>query len=131
MLEQEEKIRAYFKAWLDNDVHALQNILSDHILYSECYGPEYRGINQVTTWFVDWNRCGAVRKWDIKQFIHQNNITAVEWYFECIYNNSIAGFDGVSLIEFDDNGKIINIKEFESKAEHNYPYGANPFTCHE
>lgn len=123
MIEQEEKIRTYFTAWLNNDVHAFQNILSDNIIYSECYGPEYRGINQVNTWFKDWNQRGSVRKWDIKQFVHQKNITVVEWYFECIYDDSIAGFDGVSLIEFNDDGKISSIKEFQSKSEHYYPYG--------
>lgn len=123
MIKQEEKIRTYFTAWLNNDIHAFQDILSDNIIYSECYGPEYRGINQVNTWFKDWNQRGAVTKWDIKQFVHQYNITVVEWYFECIYDNSIAGFDGVSLIEFDDEGKITSIKEFQSKSEHYYPYG--------
>ena len=122
MIEQQEKIRAYFNAWIDNNVHVLQDILSDDILYSECYGPEYRGLNQVNIWFTDWNKCGAVRRWDIKQFVHQKNISVVEWYFECIYDNTIDGFDGVSLIEFGDDGKIISIKEFQSKSEHYFPY---------
>lgn len=121
-MEQEEKIKKYFAAWLNNDVDAIKSIMSDNIRYSECYGPEYHGIKQVITWFMDWNKCGTVLKWDIKQFIHQKNVTAVEWYFECNYNNSIDGFDGVSLIEFDNNGKIFRVKEFQSKAEHNFPY---------
>jgi hypothetical protein len=122
-LEQEVIIKKYFSAWLNGDINVIQNIMSDNIVYSECYGPEYRGINQVLTWFVDWNRCGTVLKWDIKQFIHQKNISVVEWYFECDYNNSIAGFDGISLVEFDAKGKIFSIKEFQSKTEHNFPYG--------
>ena len=48
--------------------------------------------------------------------------TVVEWYFECDYNNEISGFDGVSIIEFNKNMKIINLKEFQSKSEHDYPY---------
>jgi hypothetical protein len=81
-------------------------------LYNECYGSEYHGINQVVSWFDDWNQCGTVLKCDIKQFIHQRNITVVEWYFECNYNNSITGFDGISLVESDVSGKILSIKEF-------------------
>jgi hypothetical protein len=122
ILKQEEIIQKYFAAWLNNDVNTIRHIMSDKIIYSECYGPEYHGINQVITWFMDWNHCGTVLKWDIKQFIHHNNVTAVEWYFECSYDNSISGFDGMSLIEFDDTGKILNIKEFQSKAEHYLPY---------
>lgn len=123
MDHQEVIIRKYFDAWINNDVNTVQAIMSDHIIYSECYGPEYRGINQVVAWFRDWNHKGVVRKWDIKQFVHQKNITVVEWYFECNYNDSVDGFDGVSLVDFDEYGKIIRIKEFQSKAEHYYPYG--------
>lgn len=121
-MEQEIIIKKYFDAWINKDVDAVESIISDRITYSECYGPEYRGINQVITWFNNWNQNGNVLKWDIKQFIHQDNITVVEWYFECDYNKTIAGFDGVSIVEFD-AGKIINIKEFQSKAEHSFPYG--------
>lgn len=123
MLEHEKIIRQYFTAWLNNDVKPLNTILSENITYSECHGPEYHGIHQVITWFLDWNRQGRVLKWDVKQFIHEENITVVEWYFECQYQDSIAGFDGVSIIEFNTNGKILSIKEFQSKAEHFFPYG--------
>ena len=32
-------------------------------------------------------------------------------------------FDGISLVEFSENGKIQSLKEFQSKAEHVFPYG--------
>ncbi len=35
----------------------------------------------------------------------------------------IDGFDGVSIIEFNDDNKIASVKEFQSKHEHEYPYG--------
>ncbi len=35
--------------------------------------------------------------------------TVVEWYFECDYKNEIGGFDGVSIIEFDENMMIIRV----------------------
>lgn len=60
-------------------------------------------------------------EWTIKRFIHQENTTVVEWYFKCDYNG-IAFFDGVSIVDFDDEMKIISLKEFESKTEHSYPY---------
>ena len=37
--------------------------------------------------------------------------------------HEIGEFDGVSLIEFDEDMKMVRVKEFQSKAEHVYPYG--------
>ncbi len=37
--------------------------------------------------------------------------TVAEWYFECDYNHEIGGFDGVSIIEFNDDMKIVNLKK--------------------
>ncbi len=58
----------------------------------------------------------------MKRFVSQGNTTVVEWYFKCDYNNVIDGFDGVSMIDFDGNQKIKVLKEFQSKAEHYFPY---------
>jgi hypothetical protein len=46
----------------------------------------------------------------------------VEWFFECEYDKNINGFDSVSIIEFNENNKIIFVKEFQSKAEHIFSY---------
>ena len=45
-----------------------------------------------------------------------------EWFFQCSYDGNIDGFDGVSIIEFDEKGKIKSVKEFQSKSEHIFPY---------
>ena len=79
---------------------------------------EYHGLEMIERWFEDWNKRGTVLVWDIKQFIHQANMTAVEWYFKCEYDGDIGEFDGVSLIEFNDDNRIVNIKEFQSKIPH-------------
>lgn len=121
-MQKEDIVKSYFKSWVDKNIEPLGNIFSDDIVYSECYGPQYHGLPQVLKWFSDWNINGTVLKWEIKNFIHQGAFTAVEWYFECDYNNEISGFDGVSIIEFNKNMKIISLKEFQSKSEHNYPY---------
>lgn len=122
MKKREDTVRRYFQAWLDKNMEPLESIFSEKVVYSECYGPEYHGLSQILKWFTDWNQNGTVLKWEIKKFIHQDSFTAAEWYFECDYHNMIDGFDGVSVIEFDENGKIISLKEFQSKAEHIYPY---------
>ena len=55
----EEVIRKYFQCWLDKDIDAVKGIFSDDIIYSECYGPVYKGIGQIIRWFEDWNRKGT------------------------------------------------------------------------
>ncbi|AQS04186.1 nuclear transport factor 2 family protein [Clostridium beijerinckii] len=119
---REQIIKKYFKSWLDNNCSALKDIFDLNIAYSECYGPEYHGIDTVTTWFEEWNKRGKVLAWDIKQFIHQGNISVVEWYFKCRYDGEIEEFDGVWLIEFNGDNYIVSLKEFQSKIPHYYPY---------
>lgn len=119
----EEVIGQYFASWLDKDISVLKNVFAHDIVYSECYGPVYRGIEQVLVWFKDWNNRGTVLKWDIKQIMTVNNTAIVEWYFECDYEGNISGFDGVTLAQFNDEKRICELKEFQSKAEHYYPYG--------
>jgi len=119
---QKKLVESYFQAWIENDADVLRTVLSDGIIYSECYGPEYHGIKQVLKWFDDWNKAGTVLEWSIKRFVSEGNTIVAEWHFKCNYNNVIDGFDGVSMIDFDDNRKIKELKEFQSKAEHYFPY---------
>ncbi|HBE84841.1 MAG TPA: nuclear transport factor 2 family protein [Lachnoclostridium sp.] len=115
-------VERYFQAWIEKDADVLKTVFSDDIIYSECYGPEYHGIEQVLKWFADWNKAGTVLEWSIKRFVSEGNTIVVEWYFKCDYNNLIDGFDGVSMIDFDVNRKIKGLKEFQSKADHYFPY---------
>lgn len=124
---REEVIREYFQAWVDNDIGVLGRIFSDDIIYSESYGPEYHGMSQIMRWFADWNRHGRVLEWSIKRFVHQGSVSVVEWHFECELDGRTDGFDGVSIVEFDEDSKIIDLREFQSKAEHSCPYGGDRF----
>ena len=65
---------------LNKDESRLAEIFSDDIVYSECYGPEYKGKEQILRRFREWNRKGTV-----KQCIEQNNICVAEWYFKYEY----------------------------------------------
>ena len=118
MKNREDKIKQYFNMWLTKNGENLRELFADNIVYTECYGPEYHGILNIIDWFQAWNKYGTVLRWDIKQMLHQGNLVAVEWYFECEYEGNIDGFDGVSIIQFNKNEKIEVIKEFQSKAEH-------------
>jgi ketosteroid isomerase-like protein len=122
-LNAEELIRQYFEAWLTQDESGLPCMFAADAVYSECYGPEYRGLDQILRWFRDWNARGKVTAWDIKGWIRQGNRIAVEWYFACVYDGAASAFDGVSIVECNAGGKICALREFQSKAEHVFPYG--------
>lgn len=122
MEERERIIKNYFDTWMKNEPMNLPVLFDSDITYVECYGPVYHGIDQIIQWFINWNMKGKVTEWSIKQFIHQNNISVVEWFFQCNYENCTDGFDGVSIITFNDENKMTSVKEFQSKAEHYFPY---------
>lgn len=46
----------------------------------------------------------------------------VEWYFKCNYDGKADGFDSATIADFDNDMKILKLFEFQSKAEHCYPY---------
>lgn len=122
-MEHIDDVSAYFNAWLTKNPDVLSDIFSDDIVYTECYGPQYHGLRQIQSWFADWNLRGTVLQWDIKNTLESGNSLCVEWYFRCEYDGVIEGFDGASWIEFDEQGKIMALREFQSKAEHHFPYG--------
>ncbi|NQX48892.1 nuclear transport factor 2 family protein [Paenibacillus tritici] len=122
MIEREQRIEHYFHSWINKDKSVLRTIFSPNIVYSECYGPEYHGLDIILKWFDDWNTRGTVLTWTVKQFIHQGRMTVVEWYFQYEVDSEIADFDGVSLIEFNTENQIVSLKEFQSKAQHYDPY---------
>jgi len=94
MIKREQIIRNYFQSWLNKNSLTLRKTFDLYAVYSECYGPEYNGLEIIERWFNDWNKRGTVLLWDIKQFIHQGNTTAVEWYFKCEYDGDVGEFDG-------------------------------------
>ena len=118
-----EVIQKYFKAWLNVDNSVLSDVFSNDIIYSECYGPEYHGISQILKWFDEWNQKGRVLEWTIKRSIEKENTIVVEWFFKCEYEGNIDGFDGVTIADFNKEGKIKRLCEFQSKPDHYYPYG--------
>lgn len=122
-MKPERLIEVYFQAWISKDESRLADFFASDAVYSECYGPEYRGLIQIVRWFRDWNKRGRVTRWDILGSIRQGNSLAVEWTFGCVYDGEKSLFNGVSLVEFNEDGKIQSLKEFQSKAEHVFPYG--------
>ena len=119
----EEILRRYFQSWLDVDVSVIKDTFADSVTYSECYGPEYHGLSQIIRWFEEWNQHGRVLEWTIKRTVENEKTLVAEWYFKCVYDGNVDGFDGVTIADFDNNNKIIRLCEFQSKPEHDFPYG--------
>ena len=71
----------------------------------------------------DWNCRGRVLVWDIREIYQDGDHLIAEWYFQCVFDGVTDGFDGVSLIRFNPVGKIVSLREYQSKSEHIYPYG--------
>lgn len=93
------------------------------IVYSECYGPEYRGIEQIKRWFSAWNAVGRVLQWRIDEMHRDGDMLVATWFFLCRYDGEVGGFNGVTLARFDEANRIISLREFQSMAEHELPYG--------
>ena len=118
----EKTIRAYFQSWIDKDTEAFRNTFSGSAVYSECYGPEYHGLGQLMQWFRDWNQRGSVLDWTMKRYLETGNTAVVEWRFHYTYDGEEDVFDGVTIADFNSEGKIEKLSEFQSKADHFYPY---------
>lgn len=123
MNTREQTIQRIFQSWLIKDCAAFLDSFADGVVYVESWGPVYRNKAQINSWFTDWNRENQVLQWDIKSFFHVGDIVICEWYFKCECGGNVDGFDGVSIVKFDDADKIINLKEFASTTPNVYPYG--------
>ena len=73
--------------WLQKSDLGILDLLSDDAVYIESWGLEYKGVKKIKHWFDEWNTRGKVLIWDIKQMIHTEYQTIVEWYFENKMNN--------------------------------------------
>ena len=82
MQEREKKIRSWFDMWLMQRDTGIEKLFAPDAIYTESWGPQYKGCAAIRHWFVEWNTRGKVLVWEIKQFFHQDNQTVVEWYFK-------------------------------------------------
>lgn len=129
MKERESVIQLWFDMWLQKEDFGIQRIFADNAVYIESWGPEYHGMKKIKLWFDEWNRRGTVLQWNIKQFIHTDEQTVVEWYFRNAMNDgTVEAFDGVSLIRWNNEGKIIFLQEFGCNENRYDPYqnGSEP-----
>ncbi len=48
---KEAAIRRYFDAWLTQSIALLDGLFDDAVVYTESWGPEYTGYDQLLHWF--------------------------------------------------------------------------------
>lgn len=113
---KEKIIKEYFSMWLTRDFELLDSYFSDDIIYRECYGAMYVGIEEVHLWIKKMLLKQVVLKWEIKNIYQVNeNIFFVEWYFMA-KEKQLYSFDGISMIKFY-RDKIQVIEEYEATHE--------------
>jgi ketosteroid isomerase-like protein len=120
---REQKIRQWFAMWLEKRDSGVASLFAPDAVYIESWGPEYHGAAKIQLWFEEWNRRGQVKVWDILQFLHQENQTAVFWRFHCQMDDGTEQkFDGVSLIRWTEQNQIGLLQEFGCHIERYDPY---------
>lgn len=117
-----ETIRRYYDLWITANRAGLEELIAEDIIYTESYGPQHHGISEIIRWFDDWNQRARVICWDIVNWIEQDNLCIVEWFFRFELEGKEIVSDGASIVEFDTHDKIVNMREFQSTHEHYYPY---------
>ncbi|MBE5033172.1 nuclear transport factor 2 family protein [Gallalistipes aquisgranensis] len=123
--ERRERIVCrWFDMWVKGTDTGIAEIFSPDVHYIESWGPEYRGAGEVKRWFDEWNTRGRVVAWNIGRYMHGEDRTVVEWFFESRMNDGGGDmFDGVSLVGWTPEGKIGFLKEFGCNVDRYDPYG--------
>ncbi len=123
MNERETIIRLWFDMWLQKRDLGIDDIFAENVVYIESWSPKYENRMTVKHWFEEWNTRAQVLVWDIKQYFHTDNQTVAEWYFKSQMNDgTIEEFDGMSLILWNSDNKIVFLKEFGCNLNHYNPY---------
>ena len=121
-MKRNEIISKYYDAWVKKDIELMKNVFSKNCVYVECFGEEYHGEEQILRWFSDWNQIGSILEWCPKNFYEDGNIVIVESFFRCITEKEFA-CDAISVIHFNEEDRITEVREYWSKLEHHFPYG--------
>lgn len=125
--EKEKALRRWFAMWLKGKDTGISRLFAPQAVYTESWGPQYRGADKIKHWFDEWNTRGKVLQWDIKQFFHQGSQTAVQWHFKNrLQNGQSEEFEGISLIVWNKRGQIISLTEYGCNIHRYDPYQNGP-----
>lgn len=123
MRQREETIKVWFEMWLGEDITPMAAIFADDVEYTECWGNQYQGKEEIGRWFADWHKHNQMNVWDAKKFIHAEDKTIVEWHMEALSMNGGARWmDGIYVIEWDANEQIKSLQEYGANSRKMRPY---------
>ena len=124
---REEILRRWFEMWLIGKDLGIAQIFSPDAYYVESWGPAYRGVESIRQWFEEWNTRGKVVSWPIERFFHESSRTVAQWAFRAeMYDGTVEAFDGMSLVEWNEEGQIRFLKEFGCNTANYDPYENGP-----
>lgn len=127
MKEREERFRLWLDMWLRGEDDGIRDIFAPDAVYTESWGPVYHGVEAIERWFREWLTRGRVLAWNIRRFFHAGDQTAVSWYFQCrMGREDPAGFEGVSVIQWTEEGRIATLTEYCCEPEQYDPYASGP-----
>ena len=129
MRNREDIIRLWFDMWIKKQDLGIKDIFANDIVYTESWGPKYNNRSTLELWFKEWNSRAKVETWDIVQFLDFKDQSIVEWHFKSVMNNGkIDEFNGISLVKWDFDYKIIELIEFGCNIDNynRYAYGEIP-----
>lgn len=109
---REQSVRQYFQMWLRHDCTGIDAVFAEDAVYIESDGKRYHGAAQLVRWFGEWHEHGTVEQWDITSISHSGSRSFVEWSFVCVYDGNRSGFEGVTIADFNADGRIALLKEF-------------------
>ena len=125
--QREKAIELWFEMWLRQKDLGIAELFAPDAVYIESWGPEYHGVDKIKHWFDEWNNRGTVKLWRIKGYLHGQARTMAEWRFRCEMNDgTVQEFDGISLVEWTDRGKIARLQEFGCHIQRYDPCAAGP-----
>ncbi|WP_427910851.1 nuclear transport factor 2 family protein [Pediococcus parvulus] len=114
-------IAEYFQMWITKDFSKLTEYFAPEICYTECYGPQYVGLDEVQQWIKNESAKQTVLEWQIDEIKSVDNQSFVKWFFKA-HEQTTYEFDGVSVIQWNAEGKISKLDECQSKSDHIRPY---------
>lgn len=124
MRQREETIKVWFDMWLGDDITPMNAIFTDDVEYTECWGNQYFGKKEIDQWFEDWHKNNRMSVWKVKQFMHTEDKTIVEFHMEALaMNGTTRWLEGVYIIEWDENERIKALREYGANSRTIRPYG--------
>ncbi|REJ17886.1 MAG: nuclear transport factor 2 family protein [Paenibacillaceae bacterium] len=107
----------YVSGWKRAEIETVLETLDEDCIITECYGPVYRGRDNVRLWMEKWLGEGnRVLEWDVRTCVIGQDAAAFEWRFKCLWHGEESGFEGSSIVQYR-NGKILTMREYATTAD--------------